>query len=139
MAEQRAVFAHKARCSHSAVFCIEFNSDAVSSGFQCCNHCCCGSAEWIHDGIADEGEHLDQPQSKFERVWRRMLFGRGSCEIPELLKPLIEFFFWYRAQLPLLFGRLAVPARLALHEDVFDVVFYNGVWLVRFSQELRAV
>ncbi len=63
-----------------------------------------------------------------------MLFGRGAGEVPELLEPAVELVLRDHAQLALFFGGLAVAARLALHEDVFDVVLDDGVRLVGFAE-----
>ena len=65
--------------------------------------------------------------------------NRGAGDGPELLKPFIEFVLGNHAQAALFLGRLAVAARLALHEDEFDVVLDDGVWLVGFAEEFRAV
>jgi len=68
-----------------------------------------------------------------------MLFGGGSGDIPDLLKPAVEFIFGYLACFALGLRRLSVPPWLALHEDEFHVVLDDGVGFIRLAQEFGAV
>ncbi len=68
-----------------------------------------------------------------------MLLGGCSGDIPDLLKPLSEFFLGYLACFALFLRRLPVSPGLALHENEFHVVFDDGVGFVRLAQELRPV
>src|SRR5438270_521832 len=85
-AEQRAVFIHQTRCSHAAVFGVEFDADAVSAGFEGGDHGGCGAAERVNDGVANEGEHLYQPRCKLERERRRMYRCSPSLATPSLTR-----------------------------------------------------
>ena len=130
VAKEGRVFVHEARGGHAAVFGVELDADTVPAGFEGGDHGGAGAAERVEDGVADEREHLDEARGKLEGKRGRVLFGRGAREVPELLEPAVELVLRDHAELALFFGGLAVAARLALHEDVFDVVLDDGVRLV---------
>jgi len=65
-----------------------------------------------------------------------MLLGGRSRDIPDLLKPLIEFLLGYLACFALFVRWFPVSSGLALHENEFHVVLDDGVGLIRFAQEL---
>ncbi len=68
-----------------------------------------------------------------------MFFGGRSGDVPNLLKPPVEILFPDSARVSLPLGRLPVSSRFSLHEDKLHVVLDDGVWLIRFAQELRSV
>jgi hypothetical protein len=52
---------------------------------------CGDAAKRIEHGVAYERKHLHQARRQFERERRGMFFRGSAGEIPELLKPFIEF------------------------------------------------
>ena len=124
---------------HAAVFWIDLDPNAVSSGPQCRDHRRARSAEGVQNGVLGEGEHADKTCGQFQRERSGVLFGRCSRYVPDLLKPAVEGVLFDPARVALLIGRFPVAARLSLHQDELHVVLDDGVWLVGLSQELRSV
>ena len=50
-----------------------------------------GAAEGVEDGVAGEGEHLDEARGQFQRERRGVLLGGGTGDGPELLESFVEF------------------------------------------------
>jgi hypothetical protein len=97
------------------------------------------TAERVKHGVARERKHADETGCQFHWKWGGMLLGGCSWDIPDLLKPLIEFTLGYLACFALCLRWLPVSSGLALHEDEFHVVLDNCVRFVGFSQELRSI
>jgi len=139
VAEQRRVFIHKPGRGQFAIGGVEFHADAVSPVLQRRHHGCRRAAERIKHGVTGEGEHLDQPGSEFKGERGRVFLGRGAGDRPELLEPLVEVVLGNHALAALFLSGLPVTARLALHENEFNVVLDDGVRLIGFAEELGAV
>lgn len=67
--------------------------------------------------------------------------SRGSPirAVPHLPEPPLVLLLREPGRFPLLAAGLAVPARLPQHEDKLNVIFDDGIGLVRLSQETRPV
>ena len=96
---------------------------------------------WLRAGIdprqcvAGKGEHPNEAGGQFEGKGRGVFASRGSGEAPELLKAFLVVLLRETTLIALVLRGLAVAARLALHEDEFDVVFDDGVRLAGFAGE----
>jgi hypothetical protein len=67
------------------------------------------------------------------------MLGGCSGDVPYLLKPSIKLSLSKPTGITLPVCRFSIASGLPLHEDKLHVVFYNGIGLVRFAEELRAV
>jgi len=69
---------------------IDFDANGVAEclgrGQQGRSH----ASKWIEDGVFDERKHAYQPVGEFQGKRSRMLLGRGSRKLPELLEPNVK-------------------------------------------------
>src|SRR5690606_24124721 len=92
--------------------------------------------EGIQHGVADKGEHADQPLRQLERVWRRVLGGGSAGDVaPDLAEPYLVSIRRDDAQQTVLAAGAAITAGFPLHENELDVVLDHGVGLVGLAEE----
>src|SRR3990172_479373 len=97
--------------------------------------------EWIKDGVTDEGEHADEPESEFLGERRGMALNPhlpGDVR-PDLAEPPGVVVSVDDAQRPLLWCGGPVRTGLTEHEDVLDIVLDHCIRLVRLPEESRPV
>ena len=126
----------EARNGHTVVFRADLIANAVPPGP-------CGgdgvgprSGKWIDNNISGKAEHAYQALSQLDRIRRRMVFCRGSCEAgPNLLKPTLIILRADDGKQSLCSGGFSISARFAKHQNVLNVVLDYRVWLIRFAQK----
>jgi hypothetical protein len=68
-----------------------------------------------------------------------MLLGRGTGDIPYLLKPAVKVFFADSAFFSLLNRGFSVASGFALHQDKLNIVLDDGIRFVWLSKEFGTV
>lgn len=85
--------------SHIKIVRVNLNTDGIPAPFGGGYGCRTGSHERIEHSIAYKGEHPDQSLSKFFRVWRGVIAGRGASDArPYRLEPLFVILIRYDGQ-----------------------------------------
>src|SRR2546427_947683 len=125
---------------HLEILRRDFHADAVAAPFRCGNVSRAGAHERIEHCVSDKAEHADKPLRKLQRI-RRWVISSGSAGYPSpyLLKPLLVVLRGDHAEHASGKRRRAIAARLALHQDEFDVVLDDRVRLVRLPEKTASV
>ena len=92
------------------------------------------SAEGVQHSVSREGKHFYQTVGKLQGEGGRVtILCGGSWHFPYLAEPILKIFLWNLAVDALLFCRLSVSAGFSFHQDIFHIVFDDGVGLIGFS------
>ncbi len=99
-----------------------------------------GPGKGVEHGIADEGEHPDQPPGDLRREGSRV----GTLDFPgdvgpDLAEPQGMVVAVDHAKVTLVLCRVAVPSGFPEEKDVLEVVLDDPVRLERLTQECRTV
>ena len=66
------------------------------------------------------------------------VFCGGSRHLPYLTEPILKIFFWNLTVDALLLCGLSISAGFPLHQDVFHIIFDNGIGLIGLPQNRTA-
>jgi hypothetical protein len=119
---------------------IDLDADTVAAASRRCNAGAPGAKEGIENRIARKAEHADEPFSKLDGVRSRMVPGwRSGQVVPHEAKPFLVILLWDYAHDARCHRRAPIPTRLALHQNILDVVLDDGIGFVRLAQEAGTV
>ena len=111
-----------------------FHIDTVPTIASRGQHSCAASAEGVQHSVSREGKHFYQTVGKLQGEGGRVtILCGGSWHFPYLAEPILKIFLWNLAVDALLFCRLSVSAGFSFHQDIFHIVFDDGVGLIGFS------
>src|SRR6266571_2842676 len=140
LGKQARRLVRKTGSRHLEVFGRDLHADAVAAPFRGGDAGRAGSHEWVEHRVSDKAEHANEPLGELERIRRRVIPSGGAGDAgPHLLKPLLIVLRGDHAEHASGEGRRTIAARLALHQDEFDVVLDDRIRLVRLPEKTASV